>query len=120
MNRRISRYAAFVFAFACPLALTGCLVSSDSSQKTTGNYVAESTLDKTQPGKTPASWVQATLGEPDSKQKIESTGSELWKYSYTEKRESSGAVFLIFAGHDTKETNGHAFVEMRDGVVINK
>src|SRR5690242_17068379 len=86
----------------------GCLVASDNSHKRTGNYVPESTFSQIEPGKTSAGWVKATLGEPDSKDKVESTGSEIWKYSYTEKQESSGAVFLLFAGHDTKETNGHA------------
>ena len=34
--------------------------------------------------------------------------------------ESSTAVFLLFGGSDKKETNGTAFVELKDGVVTNK
>jgi hypothetical protein len=120
MNGQILRRLGFLIAFVSLLGIAGCLISSDSSQKVSGSYVAESTFDKIQPGKTSAGWVKATLGEPNSKEAVESTGSEIWKYSYTQTKESSGAVFLLFSGHDTKETTGHAYVEMKDGVVVNK
>src|SRR5438270_12546608 len=96
----------------------GCLVSAHSDEKRTGNYVADSTFSKIEPGKTSAGWVKATLGEPDSKQKVDASDSEIWKYSYTEKKDSSGSIFLLFGGHDTKETTGHAFVEIKDGIVV--
>ena len=98
----------------------GCLVSAHSDEKRTGNYVADSTFSQIEPGKTSAGWVKATLGDPDSKEKVEASNSEIWKYSYTEKKESSGAVFLLFGGSDSKEKSGHAFVEIKDGVVVNK
>ena len=44
----------------------------------------------------------------------------VWKYTYTEKRNSEGAVFLLFGGSSSKETTGHAFVEIKGGVVVNK
>ena len=98
----------------------GCLVSASSNEKRTGNYVADSTFSQIEPGKTSAGWVKATLGEPDTKEKVADSNSEIWKYSYTEKKESSGAVFLLFGGSDRKEKTGHAFVEIKDGVVVNK
>lgn len=64
-------------------------------------------------------WVQATLGEPDHKSTADD-GTEIWKWSYTETRSSSGHIFLLFGGNSRRETNGHAFVEFKDGVVINK
>ena len=115
--RRIVSFALFI---VCASVLNGCLVSATSNEKRSGNYVPESTFSQIEPGKTSAGWVQATLGEPSSKNKVEATDSEIWKYSYTQRKDSSGAVFLLFGGHDSKETTGHAFVEIKDGVVVHK
>src|SRR5688572_11015273 len=101
------------------LALSGCLIAGSSTQQRTGNYVADTTFSQIEPGKTTAGWVLATLGEPDSKTKVEGA-AEVWKWRYTEKRESNAAVFLLFGGSDKKETTGTAFVELKDGVVTNK
>ena len=117
MNTSVVRNVSIIVFAAL---VSGCLVSASSNQKRTGNYVADSTFSKIEPGKTTAGWVQATLGEPDSKEKVKDSDSEIWKWSYTEKKESSGAVFLIFGGSDKKETTGRAFVEIKDGVVVNK
>ena len=97
----------------------GCLVAHSSEQHITGNYVPPNTFDRIEPGKTTAAWVKATLGEPSSKDKLDND-SEVWKYSYTEKKESSGAIFLIFGGSDKKEEQRVAYVEIKDGVVKNK
>jgi outer membrane protein assembly factor BamE (lipoprotein component of BamABCDE complex) len=101
------------------LTLSGCLVSGSSNQQRTGNYVADTTFSQIEAGKTTAGWVLAALGEPDTKTKADG-GAEVWKWRYTEKRESNTAVFLLFGGSDKKETNGTAFVELKDGVVTNK
>lgn len=104
----------------CILALTnaGCLVSSNSQQKISGNYVPQETFDRIKPGETTSSWVKAALGEPSSKEKADDT--EVWKYSYTEVKEGSGAVFLLFGGSDKKELPRSAYVEFKDGVVKSK
>ena len=99
-----------------PLFAGGCLISSDSSQHRSGTYVSDETLHQIDPGKTTSGWVRATLGPPTEVDKLDGSG-ELWKYTYTERKESSGAVFLIFAGHDKKEISGTVFVEVRNGVV---
>jgi outer membrane protein assembly factor BamE (lipoprotein component of BamABCDE complex) len=99
-------------------AMCGCLVTGNTTETRSGNYVAESTFAKIEPGKTTAGWVQATLGEPTSKSTAD--GNEIWKYTYTQKTDNSGAVFLIFGGHNSSETTGTAFVEIKDGVVVNK
>jgi outer membrane protein assembly factor BamE (lipoprotein component of BamABCDE complex) len=113
------RLARTFLAGAVMLTLSGCLIAGSSSQQRTGNYVADTTFSQIEPGKTTAGWVLATLGEPDKKTKVDGDG-EVWQWRYTEKRESSTAVFLIFGGSDKKETSGTAFVELKDGVVTNK
>ncbi|HWE93348.1 MAG TPA: outer membrane protein assembly factor BamE [Tepidisphaeraceae bacterium] len=95
----------------------GCLVTAQSEQRQSGNYVADSTFAQVKPGKT-AGFVRATVGQPTKITSVED-GSEVWDYLYTERKESSGAVFLIFGGHDVKETGHHAFVELKNGIVTN-
>ena len=113
-----ARYALAALSL-CLSLLSGCLVAHSSDQHISGNYVPDTTFDRIEAGKTTAAWVKATLGEPSSKDKVDEN-SEVWKYSYTEKKESSGAVFLIFGGSDTSEKQRAAYVEMKDGVVKNK
>jgi outer membrane protein assembly factor BamE (lipoprotein component of BamABCDE complex) len=97
---------------------SGCLVSSNTQQSRSGSYVPENTFYQIKPGKTTQAWVKAVLGEPNSKATADDT--EIWKWSYTERKESSGAIFLIFGGHDEKEQTHAAYVEFKDGVAINK
>lgn len=107
-----------ILSGAMLVGASGCLVASDTHQSRTGTYVADTTFNQIKPGKTSEGWVRATLGPPTSESKLDD-GTRLWKYSYTERRESSGAVFLIFGGHDEKEQTHTAFVELKDGVVTN-
>ncbi|HEY7086712.1 MAG TPA: outer membrane protein assembly factor BamE [Tepidisphaeraceae bacterium] len=96
--------------------LTGCLVGGSSEVRREGTYVADTTLGNIEPGKTQTSWVLATLGQPSEKTQID-PNRELWKYCYKETRNSSGFVFLIFGGSDSKVTDGRVFIEFQDGVV---
>ena len=114
-----SRCACALAFGAVMVALSGCLVSGSATQRRTGKYVADSTFGQIELGKTTAGWLMATLGEPDCKTMV-NPGSEVWQWRYTEHRENNTAVFLIFAGSDTKDTSGTAFVELKDGVVTNK
>ncbi|HEY2585172.1 MAG TPA: outer membrane protein assembly factor BamE [Tepidisphaeraceae bacterium] len=103
-------------ALLLPLAGGGCLVTSNSSQKRSGNYVADTTFDQIKPGETTEGWVQATLGKPTSTSRLDD-GTEIWKYTYTERHEGSGSVFLIFGGSSADEKTHTAFVEIKDGFV---
>ena len=118
MNMKPCRAVALL-SVVCLLLTTGCLVSSTSHQKVSGNFVPENTFERIKPGETTTSWVKATLGEPSSK---ESAGdsTEVWKYSYTEVKEGSGAIFLIFGGSDKKELQRSAYVEFKEGIVKSK
>jgi outer membrane protein assembly factor BamE (lipoprotein component of BamABCDE complex) len=119
ITRIVTGGAAAVLAWGVLLALSGCLVSGSASQKRTGKYVSDATMARIEPGKTTAGWVMATMGEPSSRNKMED-GSEVWRWDYTETRHSTAAVFLIFGGSDEKQNDGSVFVEMKDGVVVNK
>jgi outer membrane protein assembly factor BamE (lipoprotein component of BamABCDE complex) len=101
--------------FLC-LTAGGCLITSNASEHRSGTYVSDTTFNQIQPGKTTEGWIDATLGKPTSVSRLDD-GTEIWKYSYTERRDSSGAVFLIFGGSNSTETNHTAFVEIHDGIV---
>lgn len=103
-------------ALLLPLGGGGCLVTSDSSERRSGNYVADATFNQIRPGQTTEGWVDATLGKPTSISRLDD-GTEIWKYAYTERRDSSGAVFLIFGGSSSEERAHTAFVEIKDGIV---
>ena len=95
---------------------TGCLVSSNSSSQESGNYVSDATFSQVEPGKTTAAWVRATMGPPTSIAHV--NDQEIWRYTYTQRKDSSGAVFLVFGGHSETETDHTAFVQIKDGVVV--
>jgi outer membrane protein assembly factor BamE (lipoprotein component of BamABCDE complex) len=97
----------------------GCLVGVSNTDTQSGNYVAQSTIDQIEPNQTTKSWVADIVGQPTSKVKVDDQ-TEIWKYSYSEKHESSGAVFLIFGGSNTKETAHTLFIEFRGDVVSRK
>jgi outer membrane protein assembly factor BamE (lipoprotein component of BamABCDE complex) len=120
ITQAVVRRGVLALAFGAVMAaLSGCLVAGSAKQERTGKYVADTTFSQIEPGKTTAGWIVATLGEPDKKTAV-GDGSEVWQWQYTEHRENSTAVFLIFAGSNKKETTGTAFVELKDGVVTNK
>ena len=118
-RRRAAVVATVLLPLIGILLLNGCLVSSTNHQSVSGNYVPENTFDRIKPGETTSSWVKATLGEPSTKEKVDDS-NEVWKYSYTEVKEGSGAIFLIFGGSDKKERQRSAYVEFKDGIVKSK
>lgn len=100
------------------LMLAGCLVSSNSNTSEHGTKVPENTFEQIQPGQTTMAWVQATLGEPNSKSN--DANAQVWCYSYTQRTDSSGAVFLIFGGSSSSVHTSNAYVEFKNGVVSKK
>jgi outer membrane protein assembly factor BamE (lipoprotein component of BamABCDE complex) len=101
------------------VALCGCLVTENSNTTHTGTRVSQDAFNQIKPGSTTTGWVTATLGQPTSKTKTDNS-DEVWKYVYTEHTDSSGAIFLIFGGSNSTEKSEIAFLEFKDGVVINK
>jgi outer membrane protein assembly factor BamE (lipoprotein component of BamABCDE complex) len=107
-----------VLLIALMIAAPGCLVGGRSDVRREGTFVAASTLDQIEPGKTSKSWVKAVVGEPTHRVKI-GPNHEVWKYAYTETKNSSGYVFLVFGTSNKKVTDSNVFVEF-EGDVVSK
>lgn len=98
------------------LSASGCLIQSTSSSSFAGNRVTKQSLTRLEKGESTEEFVLATVGAADEQQEL-SDGSILWKYTWTEKRQSSGAVFLLFGGSSSTSRDGKAFIRFDDGIV---
>ena len=111
--RRTVAVAAGVLA-AC--SLVGCI--GGSSTKTSGTFVGAETMERIEPGETTADRVRAMLGQPS---RVNSTddGSQSWGYQWKRTAKGGGMVFPIAFGNSSTETSGRAYVEVREGVVVD-
>lgn len=99
---------------------TGCLISHSSDTFETGHRVSPATLSEVEVGHTTRDWLIATLGEPTSSQLVnEHPHIEMLKYSYKKRKESSGSVFLIFAGSSSSSRHSTTYFELTNGVVTS-
>lgn len=109
------------YSLALPLAafaavgLTSCIINVDSHRERTGRFVSASTLSQIEPGRG-QDYVQALLGEPSSRSKLEG-GIEIWKWTYTETKHSKGHLIFVFSGDETEHVEGATYVEFKDGIV---
>jgi hypothetical protein len=78
--------------------------------------VSDGTFSQIKPGKTTEDWVRAAMGQPTSEVTLPD-GGKILKWTYSEKRESDGSVFLVFSGHDDKELTHTTYVQVATGVV---
>jgi outer membrane protein assembly factor BamE (lipoprotein component of BamABCDE complex) len=99
------------------MLLTGCLFGGTSKESVSGQFVPAATFAQIEPGKTSGDYVLATLGPPTAKTPV-NDGSEIWRYSYTEQKRSSGYVFLVFGGSNEKSLQRNAYVSVKDNVVL--
>jgi len=109
---------ALVLGSALAAALTwgSCaIVSSHSDVDRTGNYVSPETFEQVKVG-TSTEYVTAILGEPSSKSTL-SDGTEIWKWRYTEVRESHGGVIFVVNSRKTTDSVHNSYVEFQDGKV---
>jgi outer membrane protein assembly factor BamE (lipoprotein component of BamABCDE complex) len=93
-----------------------CIINANSHTTQSGKFVSPDTVQRLEPGKG-ADYVTALLGEPSSKQAL-SDGTEIWKWSYRERKTSSGAVFLIVDSDQTTEVERATYVELKDSKVV--
>jgi outer membrane protein assembly factor BamE (lipoprotein component of BamABCDE complex) len=93
-----------------------CLIGTRSRTENTGNYVSQQTLERIQPGKDKA-YVLALLGEPTTRTVVDAN-TEIWKWCYTEQRNSSGHLIFVLSADNTTETRRTTFVEFHGSSVV--
>ncbi len=115
----MSTHARTAFLF---LALAGatlcpsCLINTSSHSDVSGKYVSPDTVAQIQPGKSEA-YVLALIGEPSSRIMLDD-GTQIWKWQYTETRNSQGHVIFLLNSDTSTATEKTTYVEFQDGAVV--
>jgi hypothetical protein len=94
---------------------TACIIHADSHTRVSGHHVGEETLRQIEPGKK-QDYVLVLLGEPSVRTAL-ADGVEIWRWTATEKRTSSGSLIFVFDSDQSHESTRSAYVEFKDGVV---
>ena len=110
------KFAVAALGLACTTVLPGCLINSSNSTSISGRYIGPNTLSQIEPGKSREDFVVATLGTPTTKTTLED-GSQVWRYEYRKRTQSSGRVFLLLDSDNFTEKDGAVYVILRDGIV---
>lgn len=116
MSRKL--FAATAVLVGVSWSLGGCLIASSTSMHESGRRVSASTLSQIEADVTTDAWLLAALGEPTARMKIEGGEGEILRYDYQRRRESSGAVFLLFAGSSSETIESSTYFEVKDGIVV--
>lgn len=114
MNRRILMLPVAIALLCAPMS--GCLITSRNHEDFTGTEISDATFNRIEPGTTTRQWILATLGQPTTQTTLED-GSEIWKWTYSRTRSSSGSLLFVFGGSSSTVTGGSAYVQMKDGIV---
>jgi outer membrane protein assembly factor BamE (lipoprotein component of BamABCDE complex) len=110
------RLSTVLAAVALVPLCQGCLIGSSNRTQVTGRDFGPETLSQIQPGKN-KEYVIALLGEPTDKSHLDD-GTDIWKWRYTESRNSSGSVIFLVASDSKTETSRTTYVEFFDGRVV--
>ena len=110
------RRLAWSAAFCLSVGLSGCLINTSSRTENSGKFVSANTLAQLQAGKDKA-YVLALIGEPTSRTMIDG-GTEIWKWVYTENKNSSGHVIFILNSDNQVETQRTSYVEFQNDKVV--
>ncbi len=119
MNRRLSLAVSAAALLTIPMTMSGCLVYSAKSTKTTGAYVAPNAVSHVELNQTTQIEVEEILGQPSSTT-TNDDGSETWTWNWTDTKGEGSTVFLLFAGGSKEIVDQSVHIKFRDGVVVKK
>ncbi|MEX0875969.1 MAG: hypothetical protein WD114_00795 [Phycisphaerales bacterium] len=110
---------AITALLALPLAIPGCLISSNKSTRIDGAYVHPGTVTQIRLHQTTAAETEEIMGAPSFKN-THDDGAETWTWNWTESKDSSGSLFLVFGGSSEKTVTESVHVQFKNGVVVKK
>lgn len=86
-----------------------------------GTYISPELVELVKVNVTPADYVVAIFGDPDSR-RILNDKSEIWVWRYVPLTENAPMVSVLKAAAGTKPTAAHVtvFVRVRNGIVVEK
>lgn len=117
MLRSFSFFRMSTVLLVCvTFALSGCLISSSSSNRGEGTRIKEHTLKQFEPGTTTKEWTLAVLGSPNKHEALDD-GREILRYEYSRKVHSDTTVFLLFSGSSNKTEKQTVYFEFKDQVL---
>jgi len=117
MNR-LHKPAAFALLAVSLATTTGCLVTSSSSSRYSGDRVEPGTDRDIVLGQSSPDQAIAILGEPTSRSGEDNKETFSWRW--TERTKSRGSVFLIFGGSSESTHERALHVAFEDGVATRR
>ena len=116
MTISISLLTSYLLALSI---LSGCISGrTNIKYGPNGPPAGSATLKQIKVGETSKAWLLSTLGGPSSESKTPD-GTEILKYNYVKKVDSSFAVSPFLDLDDEKEEHTTFYFEIKDGVVTN-
>ncbi|MEO1129340.1 MAG: hypothetical protein AAFX05_06460 [Planctomycetota bacterium] len=110
------RIAATVMLAVTLTMLSGCVITSRSSDTVTGRQIGEQTLALLESEVTTEEQMLELLGAP-TRSVAADGGGMIYIYEYERTRSSRGALFLVFSGKTQKTERQAVSIMVRDGVV---
>ncbi|MBL4591853.1 MAG: hypothetical protein JKY96_07830 [Phycisphaerales bacterium] len=119
MNRQLSLAVSAAAITIIPLTMSGCLIYSAKSSKTTGAYAAPIAVSQIVINQSTQTEVEEILGQPSSTT-ANDDGTETWTWNWTDTKGEGSRVFLLFAGNSKETIDQSVHIKFRDGVAIKK
>jgi outer membrane protein assembly factor BamE (lipoprotein component of BamABCDE complex) len=110
------RLIGICIALLCIALISGCAVGIDSTIRECGKKIGNTTLQQIAPGETTKDWVEMTLGQPSSKNKL-NDGTEIYKYEYSKTVQKETFMIFIFGSDTETKTSQVVYIEIKDNIV---
>jgi hypothetical protein len=99
--------------------MSGCLVASSKTHRISGAYIQPGAVTNVKVNQTTSNEVEEILSTPSTVTQNDD-GSETWTWNWTETKDDSGAVLLVFAGSSKKTIAKSVHIKFVDGVAVKK
>lgn len=119
MLRRTMLTLASAALIACPLAMSGCLVSRSKEVSYSGAPIEYGELSRVRINQSTTTDVENLLGPPTTTA-TNGDGTETWTWRWRKTTEGEGRVFLLFAGEKSMSEDKAVHIKFRDGIAVNK
>ncbi len=117
-SHALARSAVLALALTAVPAATGCLITSSSSSKFSGERVSPGADRAVVLGQSTPDQAIAALGEPTSR--VGEPGNETLTWRWTERTKSRGSVFLVFGGASSTTHDRAVHIAFEDGVAARR